>query len=187
MLGFWSAAAALLLAMASPRGADPDASQLGANRLSSPAGVPSAAPSVSPSPAAPKKGVAPQAESATVELSIIWATRGGKGLDPRLGNLPELAKPPFSAYDSYELLSREEFTLARRQPKFAPLPNGRVMELELLERAAGQVRIAARVNHPNGKDYLPLLEVRAHKGQHFIVAGQAHRGGILVLVLTVSS
>ena len=49
--------------------------------------------------------------------------------------------------------------------------------------AADTVKLSASINQPNGKDFLPLLEVRAKLGQAFIVAGQSYRQGILVLVI----
>jgi hypothetical protein len=47
------------------------------------------------------------------------------------------------------------------------------------------LRISASINQPKGKDFLPLLEVKAKAGQAFIVAGQSYKKGILVLVIKV--
>jgi hypothetical protein len=84
------------------------------------------------------------------------------------------------------LLSRNELPLVVGQAKRVRLPNRRLVRVELLEQLPPETfRIAASINRPNGKDYLPLLEVRAKKGQAFIVAGQSYQEGILVLVFRV--
>jgi hypothetical protein len=45
------------------------------------------------------------------------------------------------------------------------------------------VTLVASINQPNGKEFLPLLEVKAKVNQSFIVAGQNYKGGMLVLVI----
>jgi hypothetical protein len=117
---------------------------------------------------------------------VLHATNGGQGIDKRIGDMPELKKPPFSSYDSYALLTRAKLPLAKGDPKTIELPNGRVLQTKLLEiLPKDQVRISASVNQPKGKDFLPLLEVKAKVGQRFIVAGQSYKSGILVLVIRV--
>jgi hypothetical protein len=41
--------------------------------------------------------------------------------------------------------------------------------------------ISASIQEPGGKTFLPLLEVNAKAGETFFVAGQKHKGGILVI------
>ena len=100
--------------------------------------------------------------------------------------MPELKKPPFSSYDSYELLSKTRLPLSK-DDKTMNLPNGRVLKTKLLEVMPDKehLRISASINQPRGKTFLPLLEVKAKVGQSFIVAGQSYRRGILVLVFRV--
>ena len=121
-----------------------------------------------------------------VELMVLHASNSKKGIDRRIGNMPELKKPPFSSYDSYELLAKEKLALEKGAPKTYRLPNDRILKTELNERLENeQFRISASINQPKGKAFLPLLEVRAKLGQSFIVAGQTYKSGILVLVLKV--
>jgi hypothetical protein len=128
----------------------------------------------------------PAAESYSVEVLVLHATNSRKGIDERIGNMPELKKPPFSAYDSYELLSKTSLPLKKDDPKTIKLPNGRMLQTKLLEiLPKDTVRISASINQPKGRDFLPLLEVKATVGQSFIVAGQSYKSGILVLVLRV--
>jgi hypothetical protein len=134
--------------------------------------------------AAPRS--APTAES-SLELLVLHATNRKKGIDPRLHDLPELTRPPFSNYDSYGVLERVRLVLEPKRNVTHRLPNGRVLGAELLAvEGENTVHLAASISEPGGRAFLPLLEVRAHRGQHFIVAGQKYESGILVLVLTVA-
>ena len=127
---------------------------------------------------------------------VLLATNSKKGIDPRIGDMPELKKPPFSAYDSYELLTeppplnasgKTRLELKKDDPKTMRLPNGRVLQTRLLEvLPKDNVRISASINQPGGKVLLPLLEVKAKVGEKFIVAGQSYRQGMLVLVIRVT-
>ena len=42
------------------------------------------------------------------DIMVLHATNSKKGVDSRIGSMPELQKPPFSSYDSYELLDRQK-------------------------------------------------------------------------------
>ena len=125
--------------------------------------------------------------SFSAEVLVLHATNSKKGIDARIGTMPELGKPPFSSYDSYELLERSKLPLDKQSPKTLKLPNGRVLETRLLEILSQDlVRLSASINQPGGKEFLPLLEVKAKVGQAFIVAGQRYKQGILVLVIRVT-
>lgn len=129
----------------------------------------------------------PAAPEFAIEVMVLHATNSKKGIDERIGNMPELKKPPFSSYDSYELLSKTRLPLGK-DDKTMNLPNGRVLKTKLLEvlKDKEHVRMSASINKPGGQTFLPLLEVKAKAGQTFIVAGQRHKGGILVLVFRVA-
>ncbi len=129
----------------------------------------------------------PQKAEFFAEVTVLHATNSGKGIDERIGNMPELKKPPFSSYDSYALLTKTRMPLVKDDPKTTRLPNGRVLQTKLLEVLPNKesLRISASINQPRGKTFLPLLEVKAKVGQSFIVAGQSYKNGILVLVIRV--
>lgn len=139
-----------------------------------------------PVAAAPLGEPSPQAVKYVAEILVLHATNDKKGIDRRIGEMPELTKPPFSSYDSYTLIDRARLPLERGVPKTLVLPNRRVLETKLVEILAnGGVRLSASINQPGGKEFLPLLEVKATIGQPFIVAGQSYKSGILVLVIRV--
>jgi hypothetical protein len=128
----------------------------------------------------------PAQRAFSAEVLVLHATNAKKGIDPRIGDMPELKKIPFSSYDSYELLQKVKLPLKKDEPKTFELPNGRVLQTKLVEVLPdGSVRLSASINQPGGKTFLPLLEVKAKVGQAFIVAGQSYKGGILVLVVRV--
>lgn len=121
------------------------------------------------------------------DVMVLYATNSKKGIDARIGPMTELKKPPFSAYDSYELLDRERLPLDKQSRRTLKLANGRVLETRLLDvLSRDSVRLSASINQPGGKEFLPLLEVKAKVGQAFIVAGQHYKQGILVLVIRVT-
>ena len=143
--------------------------------------VASSAPSAAPVPSAKPD----PDQSLAAEVLILHATNEKKGIDPRIGKLPELSKSPFSNYDSYQLLDRVRLPL-KKEEAVLKLPNGRTLQVRLVdEPGPDSVRLSASINRPNGKEFLPLLEVKAHVGQAFIVAGQSHKKGILVLVIRI--
>src|SRR5678815_1602110 len=116
---------------------------------------------------------APPAAAYNAEVLVLHATNGDKGIDARIGDMPELKKPPISSYKSYELLQKVRHPLEKERPHTLDLPNGRVLQTKLLEvLPEDNVRFTASINQPGGKTFLPLLEVKAKSGQSFIVAGQ---------------
>lgn len=138
--------------------------------------------------AAPRRAEGADAPTYAIEVLVLHATNSGKGIDPRIGDLPELKRPPFSSYDSYELLQAERLPLIVGQPRELRLPNDRVLRTRLVAILPREtLRIAASINQPKGKTFLPLLEVKAKVGQRFIVAGQKFKAGILVLVFRVTA
>ncbi len=135
--------------------------------------------------AEPRDAKSPAA-SLFVELSVLHATHESRQIDPRVADLTELTKPPFSSYERYRLIERVRLPLATRVPVVRRLPNGRMLRTELIERERGDVvHLVSSINQPGGSSFLPLLEVTARVGQRFIVAGQRYKTGILVLVLRV--
>ena len=145
--------------------------------------------SAAPDPPGKAKAEAPKPAARATHRAVVLvlhATNSGRGIDKRIGRMPELKKPPFSSYDSYRLLMRRRLPLSKASAKKLRLPNGRVLQTELVDVLPRDfVRISSSINQPGGGDFLPLLEVKAKLGQSFIVAGQSHKNGILVLVIRV--
>jgi hypothetical protein len=128
--------------------------------------------------------------SVPAEVMVLHATNTDGGIDPRIGPMPELKKPPFSAYNTYKLIDRTAITLTPSQPATAKLPNNRVLRTSLLGVLPNQrFRISSSISRPHpdagGERFLPLLEVTARSGETFFVAGQSYQGGVLVVGIKV--
>jgi hypothetical protein len=135
---------------------------------------------------------APEEAPVAAEVIILHATNSGKGIDPKLGKMRELEQPPFSSYDSYELLGKDNLALGKGKSTTTKLPNGRVLMVSLKDVVlpkkkdeAKRFVVSASIQKPDGKTFLPLLEVNARAGETFFVAGQSHKGGILVIGIKV--
>lgn len=150
-----------------------------------------------PSSAVAQEKVPPiaEAEAAAVsaEIIILHATNDGTGIDPKIGKMPELGKPPFSSYNSYKLLDRSKVNLAKDKASTSKLPNERVLQVSLKDIVAGKKKdeprkyvVSASIQKPGGNSFLPLLEVNAKAGETFFVAGQTHKGGILVIGIKIA-
>jgi len=145
------------------------------------------APDAAGQDAAPAQAQAPQA-AVSAEIVILHATNDGTGIDPKIGKMPELAKPPFSAYNSYKLLERTKLDFGKGKPATLKLPNESVLQLSLKDMLAPKKKgepqryvLGASIQQPGGASFLPLLEVNAKAGENFFVAGQKHKGGVLVI------
>lgn len=128
------------------------------------------------------------AAKANAEIMVLHATQapGPGSIDPQIGNLPQLKKPPFSSYNTYKLLDRKTLGLTKGTSVTYVMPNKRVLQVTLQDVTSdGRYKIAAAINDPNGGAFLKLLEVTAAANETFFVAGQSYDGGILVLGFTV--
>jgi hypothetical protein len=144
---------------------------------------------VRPAAAAPSRATSAKVEpESVVEVSVLHGRHDKASADTKSFEMPELREGPFAKYARYELLSRVSLPLTRGGKRQLRLPNGRTLEARLDALLPdGSLRLVASINRPDGKELLPLLEVKARAGQSFIVAGQSYRRGILVLVFKVVS
>lgn len=131
-------------------------------------------------------GIAADAASATpTEITVMHASQTqSPSIDPRIGNLPQLSKPPFSSYNTYKLLDRKTLSVERGKPSLYTLPNGRVLQVAV-EPAGKVYKVTASISQAKGGSYLKLLEISAPKGEPFFVAGQSYDGGTLVIAITI--
>jgi hypothetical protein len=61
-----------------------------------------------------------------------------------------------------------------------------VLQVKLIEILPQEhVRFSASINEPRGREFLPLLEVKAQLEKPFVVAGQSYKNGMLALVMRV--
>lgn len=119
------------------------------------------------------------------EVLVILAKEAPGEIDPKLKKMPALQKPPFSGFKSMSVLTENAVELTAEHAATVALPNGRTLQLTLLERMPdGRHKVQVSINSPGKQDYLPLLTVMA-SGEPFFVAGQSHAGGTLVIGVRV--
>ena len=119
------------------------------------------------------------------EVLVILAKEAAGDVDARLKEMPALQKPPFNGFKSMKVLSTTGVELTESKDATVSLPNGRTLQLKLLERMAdGRHKVQVSINRPGKQDYLPLLTVIA-SGEPFFVAGQSYEGGTLVIGVRV--
>jgi hypothetical protein len=120
------------------------------------------------------------------EVIVILAKEEAGEIDAQLRKMPALQKPPFSTYKSMKVLSTTDVELGSEGAQTVALPNGRMLQLKLVERMPdGRHKVQVSINRPGKQDYLPLLTVIA-SGEPFFVAGQNHAGGTLVIGVRVA-
>jgi hypothetical protein len=122
------------------------------------------------------------------EVLVLQATEveGRGSIDPAIGNLPQLRKPPLSAYNTYHLLDKRTISLETGRSATYTMPNGRVLQVTFVEPTPDHgFHVKAAINQPGGNAYLKLLELTAKPNEPFFVAGQLYNGGNLVLAITL--
>ncbi len=128
------------------------------------------------------------APAVKAEIVVLHATNDGKGIDPTIGRMPELLKPPFSSYDTYKLIEKSDLDLPKGTAKDKTLPDGGKLAVSLKDIVVSKKKgeptryvVSASIHKADGKTFLPGLEVNAVQGEYFFIAGQKFRGGIMVI------
>ncbi len=138
-------------------------------------------------PAPPRPAVAALVVHA--EVMVLYATTvpGPGSIDPAIGKMPQLTKPPFSVFNTYRLLDKKVVPIELGKSGPYTLPNGRVLQVTFVETTAEKrFHIKVAINQPGGNgSYLKLLEVTAEPNDPFFVAGQPYKDGVLVLGISL--
>jgi hypothetical protein len=126
----------------------------------------------------------------TIELTVIHATSSDAGgtIDPQLRDLPQLTRDqPFVRYNVYRVIEKTALPLEAGKAAASPLPNGRTLQLTLVDDpgASHRYHVRAAIDDPGKKAFLKLLEVTASGNEPFFVGGQSYQGGTLFLELVV--
>ncbi len=165
--------------------------------LSVAAAVVSSAVAWADAPAQPPKASAPvatiataaaAAQSAVAEIVVIHATKddAGSGVDPRIGRMPNVGKKPFSDYTTFKLVEKKLLTLEKGRAESYAMVTGRTLKVALHGVTNdGRYVVEASIDQPGKTEYLKLLEVTAAPNEPFFVGGQSHKGGTLILSITM--
>jgi hypothetical protein len=135
---------------------------------------------------APKAGAA-AAKVVNADVMIMLATQvdGGSFIDPLIGKMPQLSKPPFSAYNNYKLLDKKVLPVEVGKSATYKLVNGRDLLVTYIEQTPDRRHhVSAAINQPGGGPGT-RVEVKAAANEAFFLAGQPYKGGSLVLAITM--
>ena len=129
------------------------------------------------------------------EVMVLLASNDGKGIDPSIGNMPQLKRPPLSAYNSYKLLKRGRLTLTDAKAEQLALPNKGKLSLTYKKAASekaenkskSRVVVGARIDKPNGSK-LVGTKVKARLNKIFFLSGGRHgkSGDALMVGIRIS-
>jgi hypothetical protein len=120
----------------------------------------------------------------TAELLLLHGTNNNTGIDPKVGRIPALSKPPFSSYNSYDLVKREALELAPNRAAVTRLPNkgDLAVTYQGATQKGGATKYIVDLSiHRHGAVVLPLLQVNATPGEMLFAAVPGYRGGVLVI------
>jgi hypothetical protein len=128
----------------------------------------------------------------SLQVTVIHAmtSDAGGSIDPLLRDLPQLGRDqPFVRYNVYKVLDRKELALDPGKPAETPLPNGRVLQVTLVDQVGDgpgrRFHVRTEIGEPGKTAFLKLLEVTASPNEPFFVGGQSYQGGTLFLELAV--
>jgi hypothetical protein len=141
---------------------------------------------------APNQQPVPQqqapATALSAEIMVLHGTNNGSGIDPKIGKMPALSKPPFSAYNSYKLLDRSKQQLDQGKSGSLKLPTGRDLLVTYKSviaptKAGDPPRYVISASIPS---VLPNVDFNAKAGEWFFVGGPSYNGGGLVIGIKVN-
>jgi hypothetical protein len=121
------------------------------------------------------------------EVMVLLATEvvGRGSIDPSIGNLPQLRKPPLSAFNSYHLLDKRMVALPMGRSGAYTMPNGQVLQLTFVEPSAERaMRLKVAINQPGGAPYAKL-QLSPRMNEWFFVAGPPWNGGTIILAVSL--
>lgn len=132
----------------------------------------------------PEQG-SPAALAAKADVMVLLAKNDNSGIDPAIGKIPELTKPPLSSFNSYKLLQKGQMDLEKDVEKKFDLPDKSTLTAKLSNvtrnKDKPEKKFAVSITIPKS---LPSVEVSATENEwFFLVPGIKFEGGQLVIGL----
>ena len=127
-----------------------------------------------------------QGDAVKCTVRCIHAHQRPGGIDKRLTFLrKQLARPPFSAFKSFELLSVKVLDIPRAVTRDAPLPTKKVLRLTFKDKLLVGKKVKLRI-HLSIKSKLNTVYTIVDRGT-MLVAGDKYKDGILVVGTTCAA
>lgn len=129
------------------------------------------------------------ADAVSCTIRAILGQQQPGGIDKRLAALrKQLTKPPFSAFKRLTLLSVKPLKIIQGATQRTTLPTGKIIRLTFKERLLVNKQLRLRmhlsITPPKAKSFLPGTLFTIADGGTLLVAGDAYRGGTLVVGMT---
>ncbi len=118
-----------------------------------------------------------------LEIRLLYANNGNRGIDASLRDLPELKVAPFTSYKTYRLREERRLVLTGLATSIFRLPNGRT--LSFAARSSMKFALSANVDRSDGPGTLPLFDVDVGPKRTFLIPCQGYETGLLLLVVRV--
>jgi len=129
---------------------------------------------------------------AKAEVIVLYGANDNSGIDSSIGKIPALGKPPFSSYNSYKLLDRQEHPLKKGEWVNQILPDSNTLNVSLKDitmtkgdNPEKRYIVDANIKKPDGSEFFPNLEVSAKEGEYFFVGGPKFKDGVLVIGIRI--
>jgi hypothetical protein len=133
-------------------------------------------------PTASQRGAQAAPQAATqIEVLVINGASGNSGIGPGLENLPQLTRPPFSAYGTLTLVSRTSLPLGTA-PANATLPNGSAAITSSGRQPNGRYQVNVQLTL-NGRTH--AMQFAAAPGDPFFTAQTTGPDRALILGFVV--
>ncbi|MCP4198460.1 MAG: hypothetical protein GY762_15025 [Proteobacteria bacterium] len=126
-------------------------------------------------------GISPAQGEKKIQCDVmtIQASNAGKGVDKRLKKYEQTFKqPPFSAYNTYELVHRQTYKMPANTPVSLRLPESLGGSLRLNKMVKGQLDLTLSLVR-KGKSPVNI-QGKAASGAPFFAAGFKNPGGVWI-------
>ncbi len=143
-------------------------------------------------PPPPVRRMAQRAVSAQCVLTEILATNDHKGIDPKLEKLKaKLARPPFSAWDTFKLLKEPTARADKDRAVTTALSTGGQVTILLKDKLVSQggrprLRVGVDMDAANGQRIVSTVVV-FDSGESVLFGGEPYQNGTYILGLSCSS
>ncbi|MDD5306931.1 MAG: hypothetical protein PHU25_06370 [Deltaproteobacteria bacterium] len=118
-------------------------------------------------------------EQVKCELLTIEASSGGQGIDAALAaHAAILRKPPFSAFNTFRLLKRQDYDLTPLTPVVLTLPQALGGSLLYNRMEEGRFNLTLTINRQGGAPV--IINTKASPGRPFFAAGFETGTGTLI-------
>ncbi|MBI2388124.1 MAG: hypothetical protein HYV09_00795 [Deltaproteobacteria bacterium] len=117
-----------------------------------------------------------------LEVTLLHGTKASASAIP--SGWPELADPPFNAYNRYEILSTKTLALKKGSPSKESLPDGSSLEATLLDDSNPKVKFELVLKDSKGAQ-VSKGTYSSPKGKRFLPVSTPYKTGALVVGVKV--